>query len=199
MSDPSTVLYQMGEAVAAKVNLGKSELLSGTNTWTGASNTFNSGVSIGDLTALRAATFNDNVTISGNLTVNGTTTALSTTQMEVKDNFIHISKGANSGAYDKDSGFYFERGAGLDPQALIWDESEEEALLLKKKTDEFVRFKWMYSEDDDTYFEMRIVVDELTKDVSLFVVDFAEDDEVDETKMLWENQIDDLKKIIGSV
>jgi len=32
MSDPSTVLYQMGEAVAAKVSLGKSELLSGTNT-----------------------------------------------------------------------------------------------------------------------------------------------------------------------
>jgi hypothetical protein len=82
---------------------------------------------------------------------------------------------------------------------FIWDESEEEALLLKKKTDEFVRFKWMYSEDDDTYFEMRIVVDELTNDVSLFVIDFAEDDEVDEAKMLWENQIDDLKKIIGSV
>jgi uncharacterized protein YndB with AHSA1/START domain len=82
---------------------------------------------------------------------------------------------------------------------FIWDESEEEAMLLKKKTDEFVRFKWTYSEDDDTYFEMRIVVDELTNDVSLFVIDFAEDDEVDEAKMLWENQIDDLKKIIGSV
>ena len=82
---------------------------------------------------------------------------------------------------------------------FIWDESEEEALLLKKKTDEFVRFKWTYSEDDDTYFEMRIVVDELTNDVSLFVIDFAEDDEVEEAKMLWENQIDDLKKIIGSV
>lgn len=125
MSDPSTVLYQMGEAVAAKVSLGKSELLSGTNTWTGASNTFNNGVSIGDLTALRAATFNDNVTISGNLTVNGTTTALSTTEMEVKDNFIHLSKGASDGAYAKDSGFYFERGSGSDPQALIWDESED--------------------------------------------------------------------------
>ena len=82
---------------------------------------------------------------------------------------------------------------------FIWDESEEEALLLKKKTDEFVRFKWTYSEDDDTYFEMRIVVDELTNDVSLFVIDFAEEDEVEEAKMLWKNQIDDLKKIIGSV
>ena len=119
----------MGEAVAAKVSLGKSELLSGTNTWTGVSNTFNNGVSIGDLTALRAATFNDNVTISGNLTVNGTTTALSTTEMEVKDNFIHLSKGANVGPYAKDSGFYFERGSGSDAQAFIWDESEGEFVL----------------------------------------------------------------------
>ena len=130
MSDPSTaVLYQMGEAVAAKVSLGKSELLSGTNTWTGVSNTFNQGVSIGDLTALRAATFNDNVTITGNLTVNGTTTALSTSTLEVDDNFIHLSKGANGGAYTKDSGLYFEHGSGSDAQAFIWDESEGEFVL----------------------------------------------------------------------
>ena len=129
MSDPSTVLYQMGQAVSAKVSLGKSELLSGTNTWTGASNTFNNGVSIGDLTALRAATFNDNVTITGNLTVNGTTTALATSTLEVDDNFIHLSKGASDGAYAKDSGLYFERGAGSDAQAFIWDESEGEFVL----------------------------------------------------------------------
>ena len=81
---------------------------------------------------------------------------------------------------------------------FIWDESEEEAMLLKKKTDEFVRFKWTYSEDDDTYFEMRIVVDELTNDVSLFVIDFAEDDEVEEAKMLWDSQMSDLKQVLGS-
>jgi hypothetical protein len=33
-------------------------------------------------------------------------------------------------------------------------------------------------------------LDDLTKDVSLMmVVDFAEEDEVDESKQLWENQI----------
>jgi hypothetical protein len=30
------------------------------------------------------------------------------------------------------------------------------------------------------------------------VTDFAEDGEVEETKMLWENQISDLKQILGS-
>jgi hypothetical protein len=48
-------------------------------------------------------------------------------------------------------------------------------------------------------FELHILVDELTKDVSLLVVDFAEKDEVNEASLLWENQISDLKHLIGSV
>ena len=80
---------------------------------------------------------------------------------------------------------------------FIWDGSEEQAKLLKKKTDEFVRFNWLASEDD-SYFELRIIVDEITKDVSLFITDFAEEDELDEAKMLWENQVSDLKQVLGS-
>lgn len=81
---------------------------------------------------------------------------------------------------------------------FIWDGAEEEAKLLKRKSDEFVRFSWEEN-DDDHYFEMRIIVDEITKDVSLFITDFAEEDEMDEAKMLWENQIADLKHVLGSV
>jgi hypothetical protein len=42
-------------------------------------------------------------------------------------------------------------------------------------------------------------VDELTKDVSLLVTDFCDEDEEEETRMLWENQIGDLKHIIRAV
>jgi uncharacterized protein YndB with AHSA1/START domain len=80
---------------------------------------------------------------------------------------------------------------------FIWDGAEEEALLLKRKTDEFVRFSWDEN-DDDSFFEMKIIVDEITKDVSLFITDFAEDDEVEESKMLWTNQVSDLKQVLGS-
>ncbi len=80
---------------------------------------------------------------------------------------------------------------------FIWDGAEEEAKLLKRKTDEFVRFNWEEG-DDDTYFEMKIIVDEITKDVSLFITDFAEEDEVEESKMLWTNQVSDLKQVLGS-
>lgn len=81
--------------------------------------------------------------------------------------------------------------------SFIWDGSEEEAKMLKRKSDEFVKFAWEDS-DDDSYFEMKIIVDEITKDVSLFITDFAEDDELDEAKMLWENQVSDLKQVLGS-
>lgn len=80
---------------------------------------------------------------------------------------------------------------------FIWDGSEEIANLLKRKTDEFVRFRWEEN-DDESFFEMKIIVDEITKDVSLFITDFAEDDEVEESKMLWANQISDLKQVLGS-
>ncbi len=80
---------------------------------------------------------------------------------------------------------------------FIWDGSEEQAKLLKRKSDEFVKFAWEENEDD-SYFEMKIIVDEITKDVSLFITDFAQNEEVDEAKMLWANQVSDLKQVLGS-
>ncbi|MDO5968232.1 START-like domain-containing protein [Flavivirga aquimarina] len=83
---------------------------------------------------------------------------------------------------------------------FIWDDSEEQAKLLSKKSGERVKFRWLNDEDDQTsYFEIRIQVDEITKDVSLMITDFADEDEVEEAKMLWENQISDLKQVLGSV
>ena len=80
---------------------------------------------------------------------------------------------------------------------FIWDDSEEQAKLLTKKNGERIKFKWV-DDDDQSYFEIRIQVDGITKDVSLMVTDFSENDEVEETKMLWDNQISDLKKVLGS-
>jgi len=81
---------------------------------------------------------------------------------------------------------------------FIWDGAEETAKMLKKKSNESVKFTWEENDDEAICFEMRIIVDEITKDVSLFITDFAEEDEMDEAKMLWENQISDLKHVLGS-
>lgn len=83
--------------------------------------------------------------------------------------------------------------------SFIWDGIEEQAELVLKKSDEKIRFKWLESEDDESYFEIRIQVHPLTNDVSLVITDFADDeDEVEEAKQLWENQIEELKHTIGA-
>jgi uncharacterized protein YndB with AHSA1/START domain len=84
---------------------------------------------------------------------------------------------------------------------FIWEGSEEQAKLLSKKTDERVKFRWMDDVDNEEsyFFELRIQVDEITKDVSLMITDFADDeDEVEEGKMLWENMVSNLKQVLGS-
>jgi len=80
---------------------------------------------------------------------------------------------------------------------FIWDDSEEEAKRISYKTNERIKYKWM-AEEDDTFFEFRIEVDAITKDVSLIVTAFSEEDEIEESKMFWENQISELKHTIGA-
>lgn len=82
-----------------------------------------------------------------------------------------------------------------------WDDTEENARLASKKTGEKVKFKWVDENKKDTeyFFELRILEDEITKDVSLMITDFAEKDEIEESKMLWENQVSELKHVIGSI
>jgi uncharacterized protein YndB with AHSA1/START domain len=79
---------------------------------------------------------------------------------------------------------------------FIWEGSEQKAEISLRKENKLVRFNWVG--EDDSYFEFRISQDELTGDVSLIVVDFAEQDEQEETRDLWNTQIADLKHILGS-
>ena len=83
---------------------------------------------------------------------------------------------------------------------FIWDDSEETALLLQKKNNDKFKFQWQNDEEDygEYYFEFKIQVDEITKDVSLIVTDFAEEDELEESKMLWDNLVSDLKQVLGA-
>ena len=84
---------------------------------------------------------------------------------------------------------------------FIWNDAEEKARLASKKSGEKVKFRWVddNGKDGEYFFELHILVDEITKDVSLMVVDFAEEDEIAEASQLWENQVSDLKHVIGSV
>tara|TARA_B100001142_G_C13976284_1_gene516896 strand:+ start:122 stop:493 length:372 start_codon:yes stop_codon:yes gene_type:complete len=80
---------------------------------------------------------------------------------------------------------------------FIWNDSEQEAELIKMSNNYFVKFRWL-DYPDDTFFEFRIEIDDITNDVVLHVTDFAEEDEVEEGKDLWTSQIHTLMKNLGS-
>ena len=84
---------------------------------------------------------------------------------------------------------------------FIWDDSEEKAKLASKKSGERIKFKWLDENNKETeyFFELKIQVDEITNDVSLIIVDFSEEEELPENKLLWESLVSDLKHVIGSV
>ena len=83
---------------------------------------------------------------------------------------------------------------------FFWDGSEEKARLISKKPNSKAKFKWIEDEEDgnDCFFEMSFDVDPMTKVVVMTITDFAEEDELEESQMLWEQQIGDLKRILGA-
>lgn len=87
-----------------------------------------------------------------------------------------------------------------DVFTFFWDGSEEKARLITKKPGSKARFQWLKDEEDgnDYYFEMRIDIDDITKDVVMQVTDFAEEGEEEETQMLWEQAVSDLKRVLGA-
>jgi hypothetical protein len=86
-----------------------------------------------------------------------------------------------------------------DIYTFFWEGSEEKAELIRVSKNEYVRFKWVEDEDPSTYFELAIKIDGITKDVAIIVTDFADDqEEVEENILLWESQINDLRRVIGA-
>lgn len=77
-----------------------------------------------------------------------------------------------------------------------WSGTEEKAKLISKKENEFVKFQFL-NKPSHTFVEFKIKVDDLTKDVALLVTDFAEKSEVQDSKELWNKQVDDLLDSLG--
>ena len=83
---------------------------------------------------------------------------------------------------------------------FIWDGSEEDARLITKKPNHKVKFRWIEDEEDnsDAFFEIRYEVDPMTKMVLLIVTAFAEPDEMEDAQLLWQSQIEELKRKLGA-
>ncbi|NOY36794.1 MAG: SRPBCC domain-containing protein [Chlorobi bacterium] len=80
---------------------------------------------------------------------------------------------------------------------FVWEGNEQEAKILQKKDQSYIRMHWLDDENPDTYFEFRLNRDELTGDLALLITDFAEEDEKDDAIDLWNTQISELKRNLG--
>lgn len=79
-----------------------------------------------------------------------------------------------------------------------WGKTEKrEAELINSRTGNFVRFHWLDDEEKKTYFELKIVYNELTEDLMLEITDWGEPDEKEDIIDLWESDIDKLKRVSG--
>lgn len=79
-----------------------------------------------------------------------------------------------------------------------WEGEKREAKIIAKKDNMFIRYKWVSDEYHDTFFEFTIMQDDLTSDVALVITDFTSDEDKEETILLWDSQVANLRHVVGS-
>ena len=81
---------------------------------------------------------------------------------------------------------------------FYWNSSESNARLSAMKENKMVRFEWIGMENEESnYFEFRVNLEELTNELALIIIDFAEAEEKEDAIYLWDSQINDLKRALG--
>lgn len=79
-----------------------------------------------------------------------------------------------------------------------WGKTEvREAEMINCRSNSFIRFHWLDDEERKSFFELRIVYNELTEDLTLEVTDWACPDEMDDVRDLWDSEIEKLKRVSG--
>tara|TARA_B110000503_G_scaffold115595_1_gene174029 strand:- start:8716 stop:9120 length:405 start_codon:yes stop_codon:yes gene_type:complete len=117
---------------------------------------------------------------------------------------VNSSKGVLFNMFSTPSGlaewFCDDVNIKQDIHTFLWDGSEESARIISKKREDFVKFRWIEDEEAGiaSFFEFRIKIDDMTGDTAIVITDFAEEDEIDDSKELWGAQVDRLKQVLGA-
>ena len=80
-----------------------------------------------------------------------------------------------------------------------WTEQDiRVAHVIEAVKNDHITLKWEDDEaDEEDYWEMRIAQSDLTHHLNLLITDFAEDDDADGLKILWESNLDRLHRASG--
>lgn len=84
---------------------------------------------------------------------------------------------------------------------FIWDEESHKARMVAHRLNSYVRFEFLpeteEDEDDPSYMELRLEMNELTQSVFLLVTDYSDINDSEESMELWTSLVDTLKEIVG--
>ena len=78
-----------------------------------------------------------------------------------------------------------------------WEQYEQTAFFIESKTNYNIQFQWEEDKETDCYFELKIGLVEITGDLTLIVTDFAEPSEIEDLTLLWNKQIEVLRRKTG--
>jgi len=79
-----------------------------------------------------------------------------------------------------------------------WEGTEQFARLIQKQENELVVFQWQDDLHKELFFEMRIISEAVSSDITLLVTDYSEPSDMELSKMLWNNNIAQLKRLLGT-
>lgn len=77
-----------------------------------------------------------------------------------------------------------------------WSGSKERAKVVEINELELFKLRWLDGRKDE-YIEFKIETSEVTGDTILLITDFADEDELEDQRILWESQIETLHSRIG--
>ena len=80
---------------------------------------------------------------------------------------------------------------------FTWEGYTEVATLVDSDENELIRFKWDDADDPDEFFEFKMYKAGVNDQTVLEVHDFCDDDEVDDSRELWQKQLQRLRREIG--
>ena len=84
---------------------------------------------------------------------------------------------------------------------FIWDNEDHKTRMVSHRVNNFVKFEYLpeTAEDDDdpSYFELRIEINELTQTVFLHITEYTDFDDEEEWYDLWNGIMQNLKEIVG--
>lgn len=71
------------------------------------------------------------------------------------------------------------------------------ANIIKKVKNDYLRLQWEDETDDEAYLEFRMEKNDLTNDYMLYVTDFAQPDDVDSLRSMWDQNFEQLRQSSG--